>query len=197
MPAGITISCFGDANSSRSGELFQVSPVCQDHLILNASDNTGILEIFNLSSAGGFQITNTTDVSIPGFLLLETDFTSFNAGGPQIGASVTYPGLEDAGFSSSVLGTGVEDMHSCNTDGSSPGGTNFSPYACGVEAPDSSQEFLELSIPGAGQSGIDNEQIRIGASLFGVPEPATLALFGAGLLGMGFFYRRRAIMRAP
>jgi hypothetical protein len=30
----------------------------------------------------------------------------------------------------------------------------------------------------------------------GVPEPITLSLFCAGLLGMGFIYRRRAIKRA-
>jgi hypothetical protein len=29
-----------------------------------------------------------------------------------------------------------------------------------------------------------------------VPEPATLALFGAGLLGLAFLYRRRTVMRA-
>jgi hypothetical protein len=32
--------------------------------------------------------------------------------------------------------------------------------------------------------------------LLGVPEPATLAVFGAGLLGLGFMYRRRVERRA-
>ena len=186
LPAGITISCLGAASSFGSNG-------CQDSLRLDTSNDFGVLEVFDLSASGGFQITNTTDLTFTGDVVFNTNFSAFY-GGPEIGASITYPGVgETLGFLVGVSGTGVGDSHSCNTDGS---GVIFSPYACGVEAPDlSRQEFLEFAIPGPGDSADYSEQINISASLFGVPNPPRL-LYRRRLVGLGFVGRRRAVKRA-
>jgi len=43
-----------------------------------------------------------------------------------------------------------------------------------------------------GNFSLDNGWFKLSASAVATPEPATLLLFGSGLLGFGFFARRRA-----
>ena len=60
---------------------------------------------------------------------------------------------------------------------------------------DSSHYWLNLEglTASAGQTVVLNFSASTSTR---VPEPVTLALFGAGLLGLGFIYRRRTVKRA-
>ncbi|HEY2009020.1 MAG TPA: PEP-CTERM sorting domain-containing protein [Rhizomicrobium sp.] len=188
LPNGISISCIGAAGG--------VQNQCGAGLSLFVSNDSASLETFHVSSTGGLAITNTSDLGYSGVtLLFRTDFSAFNPGGPDIGASITYPGLEDASFSSSVTGTGVDDFHSCDTAGSSGFGVNFSPYTCGVQSPDSSEEQFSVALPAPGTTiDVSPYTINISASLIGIPEPATLFLFGAGFAAAFEIARRKKKM---
>jgi hypothetical protein len=188
LPNGISISCTGAAGGS-------VQNRCGASLSLFVSNDSASLETFHVSSIGGLAITNISDLEYSGVtLLFDTDFSAFNPG--SIGASITYPGLEDASFSSSVIGTGVDDFHSCDTAGGGGPGVNFSPYACGVQSPDSSEEQFSVALPAPGTTiDISPYTINISASLIGIPEPATLFLFGAGLAAAFEIGRRRRKMK--
>jgi hypothetical protein len=66
------------------------------------------------------------------------------------------------------------------------------PVGCWVANP--YDEYSGLGLVQSGEVYLEAADFTVAPT--GVPEPFTLSLFGAGLLGMGFIYRRRTVKRA-
>jgi hypothetical protein len=161
LPEGVTASCFGDG--------------CYGSLLEQFSITSGTLTIKDHSS-GGLILTNNSNVDYGGMAVLYASYSAFNPGGPAIGASVSNPTTESAGFSSAVtFGSKVLDFHSCQTSVATP--------ACGVGSPDDNTILIFLAIPTPGNtSSTDQFSLNISAQLTTVPEPAGTFLGGAMLV---------------
>jgi hypothetical protein len=187
IPNGITLSCFGGATGIANG--------CSDtrSLIANVpfSGNLSLLVV------SGLLVTNTSEATIGGLLSFATTFSAFNPGGPNIGIDIDNATTQGASFSSSVLGPGVKDSHSCSIGlaGYSAQGV-FSPTTCGVASPDFSigNFSIDLASIGPGQSEQIPYQIAISAD-FIIPEPSSIALVMIGLLGIAALGRRSERLR--
>jgi hypothetical protein len=108
--------------------------------------------------------TNTSGVSIE--MGSVTDGESFN-----ISTASAFDGTDAAGFTSLVTGDKVTNPSFVTLTGV--------------------HEFLLVTETGGGQNGnVLIDALRVGAPT-PVPEPATLALFGAGLFGLGMIRRRK------
>jgi hypothetical protein len=186
LPAGLSISCFGDAAAL-------VPNGCRGLASLTLTNDSSADIVLSLLRIGGLSVTNNSGIDLAGFLNFKTDFSAFNPGGSQIGASVDDPLYEYAAFGSSVTGPGVGDFHGCNT----LTGPNFvGPNACGVNSPDSSQGEFSLGPLAAGQTRSATYNINIRLEAIGVPEPATIALFGMGMAGAIVMCRRKKYVQA-
>lgn len=128
------------------------------------------------------------------FISFKTDFSAFNPGGPSIGAKVDNTNLEFARFSSSQsMGNGIGDSHFCDTR------VPFFSYQlvppsgaqCGVGSPDSSQGQLTIFDFDNGSTASRTFTLSLLLEVSSVPEPATIAIFGAGLALLGLQRRNR------
>lgn len=173
LPNGFTLTCQNYAGPE----------MCMGSAQILASNDSAVVEDFSTVQSSGFTITNTTDTAYDMFFF--TDFSSFNPGGPAIGASVTNPSAEYALFSSTITGPSAFDTHGCDTRlyPGHPSGGYFSAYACGVPSPDSSMGLIGFDIAPHDTVGF-YYTISINAELKGVPEPAPLFVFAAGLAGL-------------
>ena len=184
LPSGITLTC----------QNYLGPEMCTGSTHILASNDSAAIEDFSAGLISGFTVTNSTDTAY--HMTFFTDFSSFNPGGPAIGASVTDPLAEYASFSSTISGPSAFDMHGCDTRlyPGFPTGGYFSPYACGVPSPDSSLGLIGFDIAPHDTVGF-YYTISIGAELKGVPEPAPIAIFAAGLAGLAllriFAFRKR------
>lgn len=144
-----------------------------------------------------FAFTNLSGLDLD-FLTIRTDFSAFNPGGPAIGARVDNTALEFARFASSQSGPGIGDSHQCDTRlPSSPVNMVFPQpppaTACGVGTPDSSQSDFAILDFDQGETVLRTFTLHLELEVQSVPEPGTLALFGAALLALvGFGVSRRS-----
>src|SRR6476646_7344424 len=84
--AQLTLSCFGGAAAAGAG--------CTDTESVSAQNIFATLQSYDVTSASGVLVTNNSDTTFVGFgsnVSLRVNFSAFNSGGPQIGASVTDP----------------------------------------------------------------------------------------------------------
>jgi hypothetical protein len=137
--------------------------------------------------------TNLTGMDLD-FLTIQTDFSSFNPGGPQIGARVDDVALEFARFASSQSGPGIGDSHQCDTRlPAGPGNTVFPQpppaAACGVSAPDSSQGDFAILDFDQGETEFRTFILRLELEVQSVPEPSSLALLTVALTGFAGYRR--------
>ena len=177
LPAGIDIFCSGFLSTS-----------CSDSLGLHVSKDTEGVENFSVFSDRTFRIANNSELLFPNsFLVFDIDFTAFARGGG--GATVDDPATERAAYSSMVSGLGTGDRHGCDTAILSQ--ETFTLFHCGVHSPDSSQNVLFIPIPEPGEDVSFNYHIGLTARLEKIPEPITLAVFGAGLAGAAALRRKK------
>jgi hypothetical protein len=186
LPADIAVSCYGDAGGGSTG--------CGGNLSLNTPVTTS--GHLSATFSGGVVLTNTSNDDFTGYVSLSTDFSAFNPGGPGIGVSIDDALTEGARFRSSVSGEGVLDIHSCSVGLYGQSGAVYSPTACGVSSPDSSQShaFFTITSLAPGESIEAPYSMSIDCDFIipppeppadsGVPEPASAGVLLAGLLGL-------------
>lgn len=185
-PEGISIGCYGDATGT-------------DGCTLSAalSETVATSTTLTVSATGGLVITNTTDHVIDDWLSLTTNESAFNPGGPAVGISIDDPLTQGARFSSGVGGMGAGDSHSCSVGVFGYAGTIFSPTACGVGSPDSSQGSFSVNLSDLDPHG--QMFLPYGVSITAefllppsaeVPTPASLLIVLAGLAGLTVMRRR-------
>jgi hypothetical protein len=137
------------------------------------------------------------------FVTIHSGFSAFNRGGSHIGAQVDNVASEFARFRSGQGGPAIGDGHQCDTR--VPVGPHTFPTAppaaaCGVSSPDFSESEFSLSDCDIGETLTRTFTLTLELEASSVPEPSTLALFAAALVG-GFSLRqmsgpaRRAIHR--
>jgi hypothetical protein len=179
IPSEIALSCYGDAVATGDS--------CLGTLSLNQDITT--TSHFALNAAGGLVITNLSDAQLDGELYFHSAFSAFNSGGPGIGIAIDDPLTQAASFSSSFDGPFVGDWHSCSVGFLGYSGNVFSPTACGVPSPDSSEyvHFVLLSSLGPYESLSLSFSLNLTADFVftdppqGVPEPASGLIVIAGL----------------
>jgi hypothetical protein len=183
LPDGVAVSCISSSDDGLGGCMSSASL----SVMLPGSQSLDLI--------GSLRLTNTTGADISDFMVFNTAYSAFNPGGPEIGASVDNPATQFASFFSMVSGPGVLDIHGCDTDGGDIGAVLRIGNACGVSSPDFSNDIAVVSGIAAG-SFIDLDyEINIvvqAVSKDSVPEPFSLAIFGAGLLGAAAGRGRRS-----
>jgi hypothetical protein len=147
-------------------------------------------------------IINETGVDIDA-LVMRTVFSAFNPGGPEIGAIVDDTGREFARFESSQSGPGVGEFRTCDTR-SGPGDSNQTfpqpapANACGVFSPASLESEFVIADLAAGEEDIALYTLTFTLEAESIAEPSALAVFAAGLIGLGVFASvRRHKRKAP
>ena len=186
VPDGVSFSCGGSASGSGG--------YCYGGVSLNTAV-TGS-QSFAVSTSGNIVVTNTTDHALTGFLALITNFSSFNPGGSGIGIAIDDPITQAGRFTSSVSGPGVGDFHSCAVGKLGQSGAVYSPTACGVFSPDSSQGYaiidLSMLAPQASTSLSYSAAITADFVVDAVPEAPSLLLLMTALLGFARPLSRRS-----
>lgn len=135
--------------------------------------------------------TNLTGMDFD-FVAFQTSFSSFNPGGPGIGARVNNSASEFARFETRQTGSGIGDEHRCDTR-LTASQTNFSgppASSCGVDSPDSSQLDFTLSDFDANETQFRTFSFSLVLEASSIPEPSTLMIF-MGMLAC-FAYLRSA-----
>lgn len=186
LPSGVTMHCIGSASADGLGG-------CMDQRGTQVSSNSNAFMASVINTLGGYELQNTTDTDYAGTFVFNTMFSSFNPGGPEIGARVDNPAAEFASFFTVVRGPGVFDLHGCTMNHGHHHGTQTSPNSCGVSSPDVSWGTAALGPLPAGGTVNADYQVFIHVTAQGsdpVPEaPALMFLAtGLGLLALG---RRR------
>lgn len=130
------------------------------------------------------------------FITIHSGFSAFNRGGSWIGAQVDNIASEFARFYSGQGGPSIGDSHGCDTR--VPAGAHTAPTvppaaACGVSSPDFSEAEFSLNDFEIGETLTRTFTLTLELEASSVPEPSTLALFAAALVG-GFTFRQ---MRGP
>lgn len=174
LPAGVVLECAGSAVADGTG--------CRDQEGLSVISD-GPFKRSVLDVLGQLVLRNEGDVDYPGQFVFVTSYSSFNPGGPAIGASVDDPVREFASFFTVVAGPGVFDLHGCAMSGSP--GPHLSAVTCSVSVPDASSGEAVFGPLLAGQSISAGYRTYIEVIAQGadpVPEPASAALLVAGLV---------------
>lgn len=174
LPAGIVESCGGDGCS---GSISVIHDFTKD-----------IAEAASLSGSATF--TNTADAPYTGGFRIDSSFSAFNPGGPEIGLSIDNL-LQTASFSSAVVGTIAYDTHSCSVPAKPGDPGYFSAFTCGVGTPDSSEgEFFISDLAPGGSVELD-WSILVTDSFSAVPEPSGLAVLSSTLVALGLLRSHR------
>src|SRR5258708_5492911 len=95
VPADVGITCLG-------GSALFGAAGCTDHAALSLTNNSSADIIESIFRNTGLSITNNSGVDLPGLFVFRTDFSAFDHGGGEIGASVDDPIHEFAAFESRV-----------------------------------------------------------------------------------------------
>jgi hypothetical protein len=188
LPAGLTMSCFGDAAGG--------STSCSNTIYLSRTVTESAT--YSASESGGIVVKNTSDHAIDGFVVLDVWYSAFNPGGPRIGLGIDNALTQAARFESRVAGHSVLDSHSCAVGFLGQQGTVYSSTTCGVSSPDSSlapavAELVNF-LPGAEVIftwGLNiAATFELGGAHAGVPEPLSALLLLVGLSGFAVRLRR-------
>lgn len=187
LPAGVVLECAGSAVADGNG--------CRDQEGLSVVSD-GAFKRSVLDVLGFLVLRNEGSVDYQGQFVFETSYSSFNPGGPEIGASVDDPVREFASFFTVVTGPGVFDLHGCAMSGSP--GPHFAAVTCGVSVPDASSGEAVFGPLLAGQTISARYRTYIEVIAQGadpVPEPASATLLFAGLVTVAS--RRKARLPFP
>lgn len=179
IPSGVTISCFGGAIGSTNG--------CTDSRSIDAS--VAGSEQLSANATSGLIVTNASDQSFAPTQPFDVEFSAFNPGGPAVGISIDNPLTQAAGFTSSVSGPQASDFHSCSVGFLGDSGHLFSPTACGVGSPDSSEGLIFFDVAPGG-----SEKLAYSIDMtadFAVPEASSVSILAIGLLALGAVDRRK------
>src|SRR5579864_1474303 len=173
----------GAANFSGSIDAFDFNVVTGTSMPLIGTAMLPTLDLNSVditsgSGSGGTLTFNFTDTDYIG----GTGITHFldSVGGTLSGAGSSYSVTTFMDCGNTPFGTGTELTSQTFTGSSFSGGQDAFVSSCSGNY--SLTQLASLTLPGG--------SIYSGDSHLAVPEPATIALFGAGLIGFGFALRR-------
>ena len=190
-------SPFGESNTATYGQTFAVTgdnilnsfSLYLTGLVANPVDFRSYLYEWNGSRATGAALFVSTDQQFTGSAYEKPQEFSFTTGGIALGIGKTYVAfLSASGLFNETYGTASMPFSGAlGTDTLNQG--NFVYYNNG-------NNFSLLTTNSwSKSSGQDDVWFKASLSSTQVPEPASLALLGIGILGLGISRRRRKIVR--